>query len=69
VKECLFISDEKTKLTPAGLIDYLTGLIEHPDKPTTLEDVVVFICGTPMYSEMVKQTCSILGDGLKCYEW
>ena len=69
VKERLFISDEKTKLTPTGLIDYLTGLIEHPDKPNTQEDIVVFICGTPIYSQMVKQTCSILGSGVKCYEW
>jgi NAD(P)H-flavin reductase len=69
VKERLFISTEKTKLTPAILIDYITGLIEHPTEPNAPEDIVVLICGSPMYSQMVKQTCSIIGTGLKCYEW
>lgn len=64
--EFISLTSEDTHLTTS--LD-LTGLIEHPDKPNTPEDIVVFICGTPMYSQMVKQTCSILGNGLKCYEW
>ena len=66
VKERLFISDENQKLTPATLIDYLTGIIDEPNKP---EDMVVFICGTPAYSQMVKDCCAIVSTGVKTYEW
>jgi ferredoxin-NADP reductase len=66
VKERLFISDEKTKLTPATLIDYLTGIIDSPNRP---EDIAVFICGTPAYSQMVKDCCAIVSAGVKSYEW
>ena len=66
VKERLFISDENTKLTPATLIDYLTGIIDSPNQP---EDIAVFICGTPAYSQMVKDCCAIVSAGVKTYEW
>lgn len=66
VKERLFISDENTKLTPATLIDYLTGIIDSPNRP---EDIAVFICGTPKYSQMVKDCCAIVSAGVKSYEW
>jgi ferredoxin-NADP reductase len=69
VKERLFISDENQKLTPATLIDYLTGIIENTDGPNNPEDMVVFICGTPAYSQMVKDCCAIVGTGVKTYEW
>ena len=66
VKERLFISDENTKLTPATLIDYLTGIIDSPNRP---EDIAVFICGTPAYSQMVKDCCAIVSEGVKSYVW
>ncbi len=69
VKERLFISDENTKLTPATLIDYLTGIIDSPDGPNRPDDIVVFICGTPAYSQMVKDTCAIVSTAVKTYEW
>lgn len=69
VKERLFISDENTKLTPAVLVDYLTALLENPDETTTPEDIVVFMCGTPAYSQMVKDCCAIVSTGVKPYEW
>lgn len=69
VKERLFISDENTKLTPATLIDYLTGIIDHPDGTNGPHDIVVFICGTPAYSHMVKETCAIVSTAVKTYEW
>jgi hypothetical protein len=69
VKERLYISNENTKLTPAALIDYLTGLIENSDETTTPEDIAVFICGTPTYSQMVKDACAIVSTELKWYEW
>jgi hypothetical protein len=69
VKERLYISDENTKLTPTTLIDYLIGIIENPDQTNTPEDIAVFICGTPAYSQMVKDSCIIISTGIKCYEW
>jgi ferredoxin-NADP reductase/lipid-A-disaccharide synthase-like uncharacterized protein len=69
VKERLYISNENTKLTPAALIDYLTGLIENSDETTRPEDIAVFICGTPTYSQMVKDACAIVSTELKWYEW
>ena len=69
MKEKLYISKENTKLTPAVLIEYLTNLIEDPDQTNTPEDVAVFICGTPAYSQMIKETCAIVSAGIKYYEW
>ena len=69
VKERLFISDENTKLTPATLIDYLTGIIDSPDETNRPQDIAVFICGTPAYSQMVKETCAIVSTAVKTYEW
>jgi ferredoxin-NADP reductase len=69
VEERLFISDENTKLTPVNLIEYIINLIENPDDKNTPEDIVVFICGTPMYSQMVKDACAIIDSKLKWYEW
>jgi hypothetical protein len=69
VKETLFISEEKTKLTPTTFIDYLTSIIENSDQTNTPEDVAVFICGTPAYSQMIKDTCAIVSAGIKYYEW
>ena len=69
VKERLFISNENTKLTPATLIDYLTDIIENPDETNTPHDIAVFICGTPAYSQMIKDACSIISNSVKCYEW
>jgi ferredoxin-NADP reductase/lipid-A-disaccharide synthase-like uncharacterized protein len=69
VKERLFISDENTKLTPATLIDYLTGIIDSPDRTNGPDDIAVFICGTPAYSQMVKETCAIVSTAVKTYEW
>jgi hypothetical protein len=69
VKETLFISEENTKLTPTTLIDYLTTIIENSDQTNTPEDVVVFICGTPAYSQMIKESCAIVSSGIKYYEW
>jgi ferredoxin-NADP reductase len=69
VKERLYISDENNRLTPTALIDYLNGIIEDPDQTNTPEDVAVFICGTPAYTQMIKDTCAIVSDGIKYYEW
>jgi hypothetical protein len=69
VKEQLYISSENTKLTPTLLIDYLTGMIENPEQTNTPEDIAVFICGTPAYSQMVKDSCAIVSTGIKYYEW
>jgi hypothetical protein len=69
VKEQLYISSENTKLTPTLLIDYLTGIIENPEQTNTPEDIAVFICGTPAYSQMVKDSCAIVSNGIKYYEW
>jgi hypothetical protein len=69
IKECLYISDENNRLTPTALIDYLNGIIEDPDQTNAPEDVVVFICGTPAYSQMIKDTCVIVSAGIKYYEW
>jgi len=69
VKEKLYISKENTKLTPAVLIEYLTNIIEDPDQTNTPEDVAVFICGTPAYSQMIKDSCAIVSAGIKYYEW
>jgi ferredoxin-NADP reductase len=69
VKERLYISDENNRLTPTALIDYLNGIIENPDQTNTPEDVAVFICGTPAYSQMIKDTCAIVSAGIKYYEW
>jgi ferredoxin-NADP reductase len=69
IKEKLYISSENTKLTPTLLIDYLTGMIENTEQTNTPEDVVVFICGTPAYSQMVKDSCAVVSNGIKCYEW
>jgi NAD(P)H-flavin reductase/lipid-A-disaccharide synthase-like uncharacterized protein len=69
VKERLFISDENTKLTPAALIDYITGIIDSPDGTHKPQDIAVFICGTPAYSQMVKDCCAIVSTGVKTYEW
>jgi ferredoxin-NADP reductase len=69
VKEQLYISSENTKLTPTLLIDYLTGIIENPEQTNTPEDIAVFICGTPAYSQMVKDSCAIVSTGIKYYEW
>jgi ferredoxin-NADP reductase/lipid-A-disaccharide synthase-like uncharacterized protein len=69
IKEQLYISDENNRLTPTALIDYLNGIIENPDQTNTPEDVAVFICGTPAYSQMIKDTCAIVSAGIKYYEW
>jgi NAD(P)H-flavin reductase len=69
IKEQLYITDENTKLTPTNLIDYVTSIIEDPAQRNTAEDIVVFICGTPGYSQMVKDTCSIISASIMCYEW
>lgn len=69
VKERLFISGENTKLTPATLLDYITGIIDSPDRTNGPDDIVVFICGTPAYSQMVKDTCAIVSTAVKTYEW
>lgn len=69
MKEKLYISKENTKLTPAVLIEYLTNLIEDLDQTNTPEDVAVFICGTPAYSQMIKDSCAIVSAGIKYYEW
>lgn len=69
VKERLFISDENQKLTSATLIEYLNRIIKNPDEQNSPEDVVVFICGTSAYSQMVKDCCAIVGTGVKTYEW
>jgi len=69
VKETLFISKENNKLTPTSLIDYLTNIIEDPDQTNTPEDVVVFICGTPAYAQMIKESSAIVSAGIKYYEW
>ena len=67
VKERLFISNEDTKITPSELIDYLMGIIENTDKANTPDDIAVFICGTPVYSQMIKDCCAI--TSVKSYEW
>jgi len=69
VKEQMYITDEHTKLTPTILIDYLTTIIEDPAQTNIPEDIVVFICGTQGYSQMIKETCSIVSADIKCYEW
>lgn len=69
IKEQLYISDENTRLSPTTLIDYLTGIIEHPDETNKPEDIAVFICGTPAYTQMVKDSCVIVSVGIKYYEW
>lgn len=69
VKDQMYITDEDTKLTPTKLIDYLTTLIEDPAQTNIPEDIVVFICGTQGYSQMIKETCSIVSINIKCYEW
>jgi len=67
--EKLYISNEGSKLTPTILIDYLTTLIENPDETNRPQDIVVFICGTQEYSQMIKETCSIVSADIKYYEW
>jgi len=67
--EKLYISNEGSKLTPTILIDYLTTFIENPDETNTPQDIVVFICGTQEYSQMIKETCSIVSADIKYYEW
>jgi hypothetical protein len=69
IKEQLYISDENTKLTPITLIDYLTTIMENSDQTTRLDDIAVFICGTPVYSQMVKDCCAIVSADIKYYEW
>jgi ferredoxin-NADP reductase len=69
IKEQLYISDENTRLSPTTLIDYLTSIIEHPDETNTPEDIAVFMCGTPAYTQMVKDSCAIVSAGIKYYEW
>jgi len=67
--EKLYISNEGSKLTPTIFIDYLTTLIENPDETNRPQDIVVFICGTQEYSQMIKETCSIVSADIKYYEW
>ena len=69
IKEQLYISDESNRLTPTALIGYLNAIIEDPDQTNTPEDVAVFICGTPAYTQMIKDTCAIVSAGIKYYEW
>jgi ferredoxin-NADP reductase/lipid-A-disaccharide synthase-like uncharacterized protein len=69
IKEQLYISDENNRLTPTALIGYLNAIIEDPDQTNTPEDVAVFICGTPAYTQMIKDTCAIVSAGIKYYEW
>jgi ferredoxin-NADP reductase len=69
INEQLYISEENMKLTPAVLIEYLTNIIEDPDQTNTPEDITVFICGTPAYSQMIKDACAITSAGIKYYEW
>lgn len=69
IKEQLYISDENTKLTPITLIDYLTTIMENSDQTTRPDDIAVFICGTPVYSQMVKDCCAIVSADIKYYEW
>jgi ferredoxin-NADP reductase/lipid-A-disaccharide synthase-like uncharacterized protein len=69
IKEQLYISDENTRLSPTTLIDYLTSIIELPDETNTPEDIAVFMCGTPAYTQMVKDSCAIVSAGIKYYEW
>jgi ferredoxin-NADP reductase len=73
IQEKLFISSENSKLAPMGIIDYFASLVNPVT--TTREtiirprDIAVFICGTRQYSQMVKDSCSIYSDDIKCYEW
>jgi NAD(P)H-flavin reductase len=81
VCEQLFISNENTKLSPGSLIDYLSSLVDgvqlhnrglfrkHNNMRTAPSDISVFICGTPAYNEMIKETCSIYSNDILCYEW
>ena len=69
IKEQLYISDENTRLSPTTLIDYLTSIIEHLDETNRPEDIAVFMCGTPVYTQMVKDSCAIVSAGIKYYEW
>jgi len=69
IKEQLYISDENTRLSPTTLIDYLTSIIEHLDETNRPEDIAVFMCGTPAYTQMVKDSCAIVSAGIKYYEW
>ena len=69
INEQLYISEENTKLTPTLFIEYLINIIEDPDQTNTPEDIVVFICGTPAYSQMIKEACAITSSGIKYYEW
>ena len=59
--EKLFLSNEKNKLTPSFLIDYINEL------NLEINDVVVFTCGTHGYCRMVKDCCAI--TSVACYEW
>jgi ferredoxin-NADP reductase len=72
VQEKLFISSENSKLAPMAVIDYFTSLVNPVTTRKTIispHDIAVFICGTRQYSQMVKDSCSIYSDDIKCYEW
>lgn len=68
IRERLFISSENTKMAPAALIEYLSTLVEGTSDVAP-KDVAVFICGTPSYSQMVKDSCAIFSRDIECYEW
>lgn len=73
VQEKLFISSENMKLTPMAIIDYFASLVNPvvTTRETIIRpgDIAVFICGTRQYSQMVKDSCSVYSDDIKCYEW